>query len=81
MRLFAASRRIQRLTTVRSTTLPFLMFFCLLASAVPASAETWRDLLDAVLKGERKEQKGETQEQRGESIEQDDAAGGFLGES
>ena len=78
MRLFAASRRIQRLTTDRSTTLPFLMFFCLLASAVPASAETWRDLLDAVLKGERKEQKGETQEQRGESIEQDDAAEDFL---
>ena len=78
MRLFAASRRIQRPTAVRSNTLPFLVFFCLLASALPASAETWRDLLDAVLKGKRKEQRGERQEQSGETIEQEDAADDFL---
>ena len=51
------------LTTFGRLTLPVLVFSCLLVSATPASAETWRDLLDAVLKGETKDRDSETQEQ------------------
>ena len=54
MRLFtalSATSRFRRLTAVGSYALPFLVLYGLLASVVPASAEDWRDMLEAVLQG------------------------------
>ena len=68
-----AARRIRRLTTVGSYTLPFLVLYCLLASAVPAVAEDWRDMLEAVLQGEKEDREEESIEPEGVEIGQEGA--------
>ena len=65
--------RCKRPATAWPKTLCILAFAVLVASASPASAETWRNMLEAVLEGDKKEQKGEIQDRHGETTEQDGA--------
>ena len=67
-----AARGFRRLTTVGRKTLPVLAFLFLVASANPASAEDWRDMLEAVLRGESKEKKDENGDRDSETQERDE---------
>ena len=60
-----AARKFRGLITAWRNSLGVLVFVNLVAFAVPASAETWRDLLEAVLQGEKKQRKDETKGQDG----------------
>ena len=68
-----AAGRCKRPPTAWPKTLCILAFAVLVASASPASAETWRELLEAVLAGERKDPKGEIVDQEGALEDQDGA--------
>ena len=54
-----------RPTSAWTKLLCILAFAVLVASASPASAETWREMLDAVLEGERKDPEGEIVDREG----------------